>query len=305
MKPTMSAADWGLLIVLSIVWGGSFFFVEVALDGVPPFTLVLVRVGLAAATLQIYLVISGNALPSGFGIWVSFLAMGLMNNAVPFALITWGQTEIASSLAAILNATTPLFTVLVAHVWTDDERLTSSRVAGVLAGFIGVMIMVGSDALAGIGSGLFAQLAILGAAISYAFAGVFGRRFKRLGMTSAQTATGQLTGATVLLLPVAFIWDRPWAIPIPSATIILAVLGLALFSTALAYIIYFRVLANAGATNLLLVTFLVPVSAGLLGVVVLGEHLTGNQLVGMLLIGIGLAAIDGRPLAVLRRGRGS
>ncbi len=301
----MSAADWGLLIVLSIVWGGSFFFVEVALDGVPPFTLVLVRVGLAAATLQIYLVISGNALPSGFGIWVSFLAMGLMNNAVPFALITWGQTEIASSLAAILNATTPLFTVLVAHVWTDDERLTSSRVAGVLAGFIGVMIMVGSDALAGIGSGLFAQLAILGAAISYAFAGVFGRRFKRLGMTSAQTATGQLTGATVLLLPVAFIWDRPWAIPIPSATIILAVLGLALFSTALAYIIYFRVLANAGATNLLLVTFLVPVSAGLLGVVVLGEHLTGNQLVGMLLIGIGLAAIDGRPLAVLRRGRGS
>ena len=177
--------------------------------------------------------------------------------------------------------------------------------AGVLAGFIGVMIMVGSDALAGIGSGLFAQLAILGAAISYAFAGVFGRRFKRLGMTSAQTATGQLTGATVLLLPVAFIWDRPWAIPIPSATIILAVLGLALFSTALAYIIYFRVLANAGATNLLLVTFLVPVSAGLLGVVVLGEHLTGNQLVGMLLIGIGLAAIDGRPLAVLRRGRGS
>ena len=121
MKPTMSAADWGLLIVLSIVWGGSFFFVEVALDGVPPFTLVLVRVGLAAATLQIYLVISGNALPSGFGIWVSFLAMGLMNNAVPFALITWGQTEIASSLAAILNATTPLFTVLVAHVWTTTS----------------------------------------------------------------------------------------------------------------------------------------------------------------------------------------
>jgi drug/metabolite transporter (DMT)-like permease len=172
-------------------------------------------------------------------------------------------------------------------------------VIGVIAGLIGVAIMVGSDALAGIGGELLAQLAILGAAVSYAVAGVYGRRFRRFGTTPTQTAAGQLAGSTLLLLPVALAWDQPWELPLPSMTIWLAVVSLALFSTALAYIIYFRVLANAGATNLMLVTFLVPISAGLLGVLILGEHLTGGQLIGMLLIGIGLAAIDGRPLTAL------
>ena len=231
-------------------------------------------------------------------VWFLFLVMGLLNNAVPFALITWGQTEITSSLAAILNATAPLFTVLVAHVGTEDERLTWQRTTGVLAGLVGVAIMVGPDALSGLGTGVLAQLAVLGAAISYAFAAVFGRRFKRLGITATQTAAGQLTGSTVLLIPVALIWDKPWDLPLPSMTIGFAVLGLALFSTALAYIIYFRVLASAGATNLLLVTFLVPISAGILGIAILGEHLTGSQLIGMLLIGAGLAAIDGRPFSI-------
>jgi len=189
--------------------------------------------------------------------------------------------------------------VFVAHVGTDDERLTWPRVIGVIAGLIGVAIMVGSDALAGIGGELLAQLAILGAAVSYAVAGVYGRRFRRFGTTPTQTAAGQLAGSTLLLLPVALAWDQPWELPLPSMTIWLAVVSLALFSTALAYIIYFRVLANAGATNLMLVTFLVPISAGLLGVLILGEHLTGGQLIGMLLIGIGLAAIDGRPLTAL------
>jgi len=189
--------------------------------------------------------------------------------------------------------------VFVAHVGTDDERLTWPRVIGVIAGLIGVAIMVGSDALAGIGGELLAQLAILGAAVSYAVAGVYGRRFRRFGTTPTQTAAGQLAGSTLLLLPVALAWDQPWELPLPSMTIWLAVVGLALFSTALAYIIYFRVLANAGATNLMLVTFLVPISAGLLGVLILGEHLTGGQLICMLLIGIGLAAIDGRPLTAL------
>ena len=294
----MTVVDWALLILLSIVWGRSFFFVEVALDGVPPFTLVMLRVGLAAGALHIYLVVSGNSLSVDPMVWFLFLVMGLLNNAVPFVLITWGQTEITSSLAAILNATAPLFTVLVAHVGTEDERLTWQRTTGVLAGLVGVAIMVGPDALSGLGTGVLAQLAVLGAAISYAFAAVFGRRFKRLGITATQTAAGQLTGSTMLLIPVALIWDRPWDLPLPSMTIGFAVLGLALFSTALAYIIYFRVLASAGATNLLLVTFLVPISAGILGIAILGEHLTGSQLIGMLLIGAGPTAIDGRPFSI-------
>ena len=149
-RPALTVVDWALLILLSIVWGRSFFFVEVALDGVPPFTLVMLRVGLAAGALHIYLVVSGNSLSVDPMVWFLFLVMGLLNNAVPFVLITWGQTKITSSLAAILNATAPLFTVLVAHVGTEDERLTWQRTTGVLAGLVGVAIMVGPDALSGL-----------------------------------------------------------------------------------------------------------------------------------------------------------
>ena len=305
----MGARDWLHLILLAIVWGGSFFFVEVALEALPPFSLVMVRVGLAAGILHLYLCLNGTPLPYDPVIWLALLGMGFLNNAVPFALITWGQTEITSSLAAILNATTPLFTIIVAHFWTADERLTRTRIFGVVAGLAGVMIMTGADALNGIGGALVAQFAVLAAAISYAFAGVFGRRFKQMNLSPAQTAAGQLTAATLLLLPVAAVWDQPWDLPMPEPAVwvsaALALLGLAALSTALAYVIYFRVLATAGPTNLLLVTFLAPISAALLGITILGEQLTGDQISGMLMIGIGLAAIDGRPVsafaALMRR----
>ena len=296
----MNAIDWALLIILAIVWGGSFFFVEVGLEALPPFSLVVLRVGVAAITLQLFLLLRGGLLPLDRTIWLAFLGMGLLNNAVPFALITWGQTEISSSLAAILNAITPMFTVVVAHIWTSDEKLTKARMFGVVAGLAGVTFMVGPDALAGIRGDVVAQLAVVAATVSYAFAAVFGRRFARLGLTPVQAATGQLTAATVLLLPVVLVWDQPWTLPAPSVTAWLAVFGLALFSTAFAYVLYFRILASAGATNLLLVTLLVPVSAGLLGVSFLGERITADQLIGMLMIGLGLAAIDGRALKVFR-----
>lgn len=295
---TMSALDWSLLATLSLLWGGSFFFTSIAVKGLPPFTLVFLRVFGAALILHIFLLARGKRMPGSSKIWLAFFMMGLLNNLVPFSLIVWGQTHIASGLAAILNATTPLSTAVVAHFLTSDERMLPNKLAGVLVGFSGVAIMIGPSLLAGISGNVLAEGAILAAALSYAFAGVFGKRFKTMGVEPIQTATGQLTTAAVMALPLAFFVDSPLSLPIPGMNIWLAVAGYIVLSTALAYIIYFRLLASAGATNLALVTFLIPVSAILLGVLFLGEVLETKHVLGMLLIGAGLALIDGR---ILRR----
>jgi drug/metabolite transporter (DMT)-like permease len=298
---SIDARDWSLLGLLSVLWGGSFFFVGIAVKELPPLTIVVLRVGLAAGMLYLTLRMLGLRLPRDRGAWAAFFGMGLLNNAIPFCLIVWAQTHIASGLAAILNATTPLFTVVVAHLFTNDERITGNRLAGVLVGLVGVMVTIGSTALQGLGSDVAAQLAVLGAAMSYAFAGVFGRRFARLGVTPMAAATGQVTAATIMLLPLALLVDRPWTLPMPSAATIAAILGTAALSTAVGYILYFRILATAGATNLLLVTLLIPVSAILLGALVLGERLSAQHFMGMALIGAGLAVIDGRLLRLIRR----
>lgn len=296
----MGPTEWVLLIALSILWGGSFFFVGVAVAELPPFTIVLLRVALAAIALHLALRALGVAMPWNRNAWLAFFGMGLLNNAIPFSLIVWGQTQIASGLASILNATTPLFTVLVAHVLTADERLTRARLAGVLLGIAGVVVMIGPAAMADLGRDVLAQLAVLAAALSYACAGVFGRRFKRMAVAPLATAAGQVSASSLLILPLALMVDRPWTMPVPGVTALAAILGLALLSTALAYYLFFRILAAAGAVNLLLVTFLIPVSAILLGCLVLGEVLTLAQLAGMALIGAGLAAIDGRVPTALR-----
>jgi drug/metabolite transporter (DMT)-like permease len=290
----MGVREWAMLATLSLLWGGSFFFAGVAVRDLPAFTIVAARVGIAAAALLLALRAAGLRMPTDGPTWRAFLGMGLLNNAIPFALIVWGQHHIASGLAAILNATTPLFTVLVAHVLTADEKLTAAKLAGVLGGLAGVVALLGPGLLLGLGAGFWAQAAVLAAALSYAFAGVFGRRFRRLGVAPSVAAAGQVTAAAAIMLPLALVVDRPWTLPAPGTATIAALLGLGLLSTALAYLLYFRILAAAGATNLLLVTFLIPVSAILLGVLVLGERLEATHLAGMALIGAGLAAIDGR-----------
>jgi drug/metabolite transporter (DMT)-like permease len=295
---TMSGSDWLLLILLSVVWGGSFFFAKVAVAELPPLTIVLARVTIAAAALHLLVIATGQRMPGDLSLWRDFLLMGLLNNAIPFSLIFWGQKEIASGMASILNATTPLFTVLVAHAFTQDERATPAKLLGVALGIAGVALMIGLDLTAGLGSHLLSELAVLAAALSYGFAGVFGRRFR--GRPPLVVAAGQLTGSSVLILPLALVIDRPWLGASPSLGVWAALIGLALLGTALAYVIFFRILARAGATNLLLVTFLIPVSALLLGIAFLGETLTLHQLAGMVLIGCGLAAIDGRPWRMLR-----
>ena len=300
LHKSMTLLEWLLLLSLSVLWGGSFFFGKVALAELPPLTLVLGRVGLAAVALNLAVLATGNRMPSDTKLWGAFIIMGALNNFIPFSLIFWGQTEITSGLASILNATTPLWTVVLAHFLTHDERLGKNKLAGVAFGLVGVVVMIGPAALGGIGLNVLAQLAVLSAAISYGFAGIFGRRFKRMGVNPLVTAAGQLTGTTIMMLPVALIADQPWTLPALSSTTWGAVSGLALLCTAVAYVIYFRLLASAGATNLLLVTFLIPVSALILGTSILGEPLVPRQLVGMVLIGLGLAAIDGRAWRLIR-----
>jgi len=293
----MGGPEWALLLVLSVLWGGSFFFVGIAVRELPPLTIVALRVGGAALALFLVLRVLGQGLPGDHRVWAAFLGIGMINNAIPFTLFVWGQREIASGLASILNATTPLFAVVLAHLITPDEKLTRPRAVGVVLGFAGVVLMLGGEALAGLSASVLAQLACLAAAFAYALGGIFGRRFQRLGVTPIVTAFGQVTASAILLVPLALAFETPWRLPLPGAATWSALAGLAMLSTALAYIIYFRVLARAGATNLLLVTFLIPVSAILLGVAFLGEALLAKHLAGMTLIGAGLAVIDGRPLA--------
>ncbi|RCS25173.1 DMT family transporter [Phyllobacterium salinisoli] len=296
----MTAFEWGLLLLLSFLWGGSFFFVGVAVKELPPLTIVVLRVALAALMLHIVIRMMGIHLPRTREAWFAFFSMGLLNNAIPFGLIVWGQTQIASGVASILNATTPLFTVVVAHYLTADEKMSGGRLFGVMAGFSGVAFMIGGTAMNALGLGVLAQIGILVAALSYAFASVFGRRFHTMGIAPLATATGQVTASSLMLLPLMLIFDRPWTLSWPSANVVAAMIGLALLSTALAYILYFRILATAGATNLALVTFLIPVSAILLGVLMLGEKLESRHVVGMGLIAIGLAAVDGRIWRMLK-----
>jgi drug/metabolite transporter (DMT)-like permease len=291
IRNAMGAREWALLLTLSVLWGGSFLFIGIAVHDLPPLTIVAVRVVLAALVLHGALRWLGLSLPRDPRVLAAFLAMGFLNNAIPFTLNVWGQSHIASGLASILNATTPLFTVLIAHALTADERMTGRRLAGVLVGFAGVAVMIGGAALQSFGIDVAAQLAVLCAALSYAFAGVFGRRFKVLGIAPMVTATGQVTASSLMLAPLALLIDRPWTLPAPSGATVAALLALAFFSTALAYFLFFRLLSAAGATNTALVTFLIPVSAILFGAILLGERLAPRHLAGMVLIAGGLVLI--------------
>ncbi|MCO5121535.1 MAG: DMT family transporter [Burkholderiaceae bacterium] len=298
---SMTPTQWAMLLALSVLWGGAFLFNAVAVAEIPVFTVVVARVAIAAMVLFMILRLTGRTLPTGRRAWTAFFGMGLLNNAIPFSLIVWGQQHIASGVASILNASAPLFTVILAHLLTRDEKMTGARLAGVLVGFAGVAIMIGLDSLQALGTHVAAQLACLGGAFAYALGGIYGRRFHAMGIAPMATATGQVIASSILLLPVALLVDRPWTLAAPGTAALGSVIGLAVLSTALAYILYFRMLATAGATNAMLVTFLIPVSAILLGIAVLGETLQYRHIAGMALIALGLAAIDGRPWRALRR----
>lgn len=291
---SMTSVQWAMLICLSLLWGGSFFFVGVLVQEVPTVTIVFFRVFIAACALHLFMRATGRHMPWTKSAWISFFALGLLNNVLPFSFIVWGQSHIASGVASILNATTPLFTVLVAHMLTSDEKLSPLRVGGIIVGFLGVAVMIGGGAIA---DGLIVALAMLSclsAAMCYAFAAVFGRRFTDLDVNPIGIATGQVTASAVIMFPVMLILDRPWTLDIPSTQSVVSLIALALVSTAFAYILFFRILSGAGATNASLVTFLVPVSAIFLGIFFLGEALLPRHMAGLALIALGLSLVDGR-----------
>jgi len=281
-----------MLVGIGLLWGGSFFFAGVAVKHVPPFTLAFLRFALAALALHVF--IAGR-----YGIyevlrtrWRAFVLLGLLNNAVPHSLIFLGQTEIGAGLASILNATTPIWTVIVAHLMTEDEKLTRRKLLGALIGLAGTVVLFSPQLALRTGAPLWAMALPLIAAISYGFAAVWGRQFR--GVTPPVTAAGQLTASTLIMLPVVLLHDLSGSLTIPPIGAIGAILALALLSTALAYILYFRLISVAGATNASLVTLLVPPSAILLSVLFLGEHVGGEDWLGLGLILLGLVVLDGR-----------
>ena len=290
----MGLVQWSMLLLLSMLWGGSYFFVEIALLEWSPLLIVAVRVVIAAAVIWGIVLAAGLPIPRTWNAWMAFFWMGLLNNVVPFLLIVWGQKEIESGLAAILNAAAPIFTVIVAGIWLKDEPVTRSKLLGAVLGLVGVAILIGPSAMAGFDANVVAQLAVLGAALSYALAGVYARRFPRMNIDPIVAASGQLLMSSLILTALVFVFETPSQLLESSANVWIAVGVMAVFSTALAYILYFRLLASAGATNAILVTLLIPVTAVLLGALILDERLQWPHFLGMVVIGLGLSVIDGR-----------
>ncbi|MEP3049163.1 MAG: DMT family transporter [Roseibium sp.] len=290
----MQLRQWILLFVLGVIWGGSFLFSKIAVAEIPPFVLVFFRVSSACAVLLMLLWWRGLLSKLTLRLVPAFLMMGLLNNAIPFSLLFLGQTVIGAGLASILNATTPIFTVFVSSVVFRQEKLFPNRFAGVVLGVLGVAVML-SGSLSGIvNDPIWAQLCCLGAAISYALAATFAKRFSAL--PPVVSAAGQLSGSTLIVFPIALYTAAGWSMADTSLIAWMNVLALGILATALAYLIYFQILAEAGATNASLVTLLVPASAIFFGWLILDESLTAMQLGGFAILLVGLIVLDGRLL---------
>ncbi|HVM21856.1 MAG TPA: DMT family transporter [Sphingomicrobium sp.] len=301
IRAQMNRSDWLTLVSLALIWGGAFFFIDVAVTHVPPLTYVWLRLSIAALGMWLFLAARREPLGLPREVWGAILLLALLNNAVPFALFGWGQTHIASGLASILNATTPIWGVIVAHLLTRDELLNPRKIAGVLLGFAGVATMIGPSLLSTVGTNALAQLACVAASLCYALAAVWARRFRKLGVSPFSVTTGQLTAGALVMLPVSLLVDQPWTRPSPPLGAWGAIAALALVCSAFGYVLYFRLIDRAGATNALLVTLLVPPVAILLGAILLSERLAAQDFAGLALIAAGLAAIDGRALSLFRR----
>jgi drug/metabolite transporter (DMT)-like permease len=287
-----SAKTWAMLIALSVIWGASFFFARIAVQEIPPLMLALLRVAIAALALNLYLMMRGEWQAFLHYPKLPFLLLGLLNNAIPFSLLFIGQTQLGAGLAAILNALVPFWTVIAANRLTADEKISAPKLAGIGLGILGAATIIGSGAASGLGAPLWAELAVVVAGISYAFASIYSKTFK--GVPPAAIATGQMTASTLIMLPVAFLVHGAVSLGSISGGVWASVLALALVSTAFAYILFFRIVAAAGATFVSLVTLLVPVSAVMLGAAFLGERLSPTDFLGMCMIGMGLVTVDGR-----------
>lgn len=292
----MSGRAWAWLVLLSVIWGASFFFYRVMVAELPPMTIVFGRLAIAAVALHLFLLATGETLRMPAGVWRRFIALGTANNVLPFTLIAYSEVRISAGVAALIIGCVPVFSALAAHAFTRDEKLTANRAAGVLFGLAGVGILIGKDALHGLASADFVgELICLSAAMIYALAGIYSRTFSDL--PPLKVATGQVTMGAAVILPFMLAVDRPWALPTPSAPVWGSLLAIGLMGTAFAYILFFRMIARIGAMNISLVTLLQPASAALLGWLFLQEGLGAKDFAGMAVIGLGLLLIDGRILS--------
>lgn len=287
-----------LLGTLSILWGCSFLFVELALRDLPVFTVALGRTGIAAAVLLVLTAGRGASLHPLVQRWREFILLGALRAAIPMCAIVWAQTRIDSGVAGILNSSSPLFTMVIAHLLTTDDRLTARKVIGCVIGMIGIIVMIGLESVHEVGNGIGGELAMLGATCSYGFAAVYGRRFDT--GSSTVSAAGMLCGATLLILPLALMIDRPWALA-PSVQSVGALCGLAVLSTALAFVVWFELIRTAGPSNTSLVTFLIPFTAIGAGVLLLGEQPSIGALLGLAILLAGVAVTQKRPDTPMNR----
>ena len=284
--------EWAALLALSVIWGGSYLFMKIAVVSLPVLVIVFSRVALGALTLGAILLLTRQTFPNRLEQWRAFLGMGLLNNAIPMSLIVFGTQSISAGLASIINALTPLFTILIASRLTSDETLTPNKIIGVITGFIGVVILIGPGLVFQHDIGVIGELACVGAALSYASANVFGRRFARMGLKPLEIAFGQTTSASLILLPITVIISKPWTLAVPPMSVLASVLALGMVCTGFAYLLFFRVLTKSGATAIALVTLMIPPSAITLGALVLGETLKLQHALGMVVIAIGLLAVN-------------
>lgn len=299
--PKLDATGWGLIAILSVLWGGAFFLIEVGLRSYPPITLVFMRLVLAVPPMWLAMRLTGDRLPRDLKSWWLLLVVGALNCALPFILFFWGQQYLQSGYASILNATTPLWGVITAHFMTSDEKASPARIVGVMLGMAGIVVMAWPEAVKGLSDNLLAQLACLVSTLFYSIAAIYGRRLSQTAMTPMVVATGQTAAAALLMLPIVLLVDHPWAMAMPRLDSTLAGLALALLSTALAYILYFRLIDRSGASNAQLVAFLMPVLAVMLGIAFLNESLSERQVAGAVLIALGLLAIDGKAFSRFAR----
>jgi drug/metabolite transporter (DMT)-like permease len=299
----MGAPEWAALVLLSVIWGASFFFYRVMVTELPPMTIVFGRLAIGALALHLFLLAMGNPPRLPLRTWGRFALLGFVNNVIPFTLIAYSEVRISAGVAALLIGCVPVFSAIAAHVLTHDEKMTRTRVVGVIFGLAGVGILIGKDALQGLANADFVgELVCLSAAVVYALAGIYSRTFS--GLPPLKVATGSVTMGALGVLPFMLVFDRPWELSLPSAPVLGSLLAIGLAGTAFAYILFFRLIARVGAMNISLVTLLQPVSAALLGWLFLSEAIGPNDFAGMAVIGLGLLFIDGRlPRLLTKNGR--
>jgi len=291
-QKSLSGRAWAEMLVLALIWGGSFLSIRIALDEISPLMSVAHRVTWAMLVLWVVVAVMRIPLPRNPRIWFAFLVMGLLNNVIPFVLMAWGQLHIESGLTSILNAFTAVVGVVMAALFFSDERLTPRKIIGVVLGFFGVSVAIGLENFKNFDLRSLAQLAVIGGTVAYAVAGVWARK-NLVGMPPQLAAAGMLTGATVIMLPLVYFVEGLPTFDLQPRTLV-AIGYYAVIATAAAYLLYYRVLAMAGSGNLMLVTLLVAPIAITLGAVVLGEKLSANAFVGFVILAVGLIILDER-----------